>query len=387
MSLLRPGSHRAADAVDDAAVLAALLRVEVAWARALVAAGIASDADAGKVAEAAARLDVDLVALASDAEDAGNPVVPLVGLLRDAAGDAADAVHRGLTSQDVVDTALALLARDAVRRVRVDLVTTGDALATLAREHRDDTAVARTLTQWAVPTTFGLRAGQWLAGVTDAVRRLDRLVFPVQYGGAAGTRALLGSLAGTGATRAGDAFADALGLATADLPWHTRRSVLTDIGDGLATTLDALGVIAADVLLLGRPEVAEVSEGVVSGRGGSSTMPHKHNPVLSVLVHAAAQQAPGLAAQLHLSASGAVDERPDGAWHAEWPVLLRLLELAVTAASQAAELVPGLRVDTATMSARVDAGAAVGHLDTRGGVGEASRLIDTAIACWEEARG
>ncbi len=385
--LLRPGAHRAAGIADDPAVLAAILRVEVAWARALVAAGIATDAEASKVAEAAAGLDVDLPALAVAAEAAGNPVVPLVELLRTAAGDASGAVHRGLTSQDVVDTALVLLARAAVARVRAGLVATGDALASLARTHRDDVAVARTLTQWAVPTTFGLRAAQWLAGVGDAVGALDGLTFPVQYGGAAGTRALLGHLAGPGGAAAAGALAETLGLTGPDLPWHTRRGTLTAIGDALTTTTDALGVVAADVLLLGRPEVGEVREGAVAGRGGSSTMPHKQNPVLSVLVHAAAQQAPALAAQLHLSASGAVDERPDGAWHAEWPVLARLLELAVTAASQAAELVAGLQVDTSAMAARVDAATATAALDARGGTGEAGRLVDIAITRWEETRG
>ncbi|WP_436698577.1 lyase family protein [Nocardioides sp. BYT-33-1] len=385
--LLRPGAHRAAGVADDAAVLAALLRVESAWARALVAAGIATEAEAAQVAAAAAGLDVDLPALAAASEAAGNPVVPLVALLRDAAGDAAGAVHRGLTSQDVVDTALVLLARDAVALVRADLVAAGDALATLARAHRDDVAVARTLTQWAVPTTFGLRAAQWLAGVDDALAGLDRLVLPLQYGGAAGTRALLGDLAGPGAVAAPAALAAALDLDGTDLPWHTRRAAVTAIGDALTTVTDALGVVAGDVLLLGRPEIAETREGAVAGRGGSSTMPHKQNPVLAVLVRAAARQAPGLAAQLHLAAADAVDERPDGAWHAEWPVLTRLLEIAVTAASQAAELVAGLRVDTGAMAARADLATATGALDGRGGVGEAGRLVDLALARWEETRG
>ena len=381
MRLLQPGAHRAAGIADDAAVLAALLRVEVAWARVLVAAGVATEADAGKVAEAAAGLEVDLAELAVAAEAAGNPVVPLVALLRDAAGDAADAVHRGLTSQDVVDTALVLLARAAVVRLRGDLTAAGDALAALARTHRDDVAVARTLTQWAVPTTFGLRAAQWLAGVADAIDLLDTLAFPVQYGGAAGTRALLAD------RESAAVLADELGLAAADLPWHTRRATVTAIGDALTTAVDALGVVAADVLLLGRPEIAEVREGSAEGRGGSSTMPHKRNPVLAVLVRAAAQQAPGLAAQLHLAAAGAVDERPDGAWHAEWPALTRLLELAVTAGSQAAELVAGLQVDPAAMAARVDEATAAGALDVRGQVGDAGRLVDVALARWEETRG
>lgn len=387
MSLLRPGAHRASGIADDAAVLSALLDVEVAWARALVAAGVATDAQAAKVAEAAAGLDPDRAALAVAAEAAGNPVVPLVALLREAAGDAADAVHRGLTSQDVLDTALVLLARAAVVRLRADLVTTGDRLAALARTHRDDVAVARTLTQWAVPTTFGLRAAQWLTGVGEAVAHLDALAFPVQYGGAAGTRALLGHLAGPSAAAAGEALAGELGLAVPSLPWHTRRAALTTVGDALVTATDALGVLAADVLLLGRPEIGEVREGPVAGRGGSSTMPHKQNPVLCVLLRSASLQAPGLAAQLHLGAAGAVDERPDGAWHAEWPALARLLELAVTAGDQAAELVGGLQVDTAAMAARVREAAAAEALDERGGTGEAARLVDAALARWEETRG
>jgi 3-carboxy-cis,cis-muconate cycloisomerase len=379
--LLRPGAHRATGVADDAAVLSALLRVEVAWARALAAAGVVSEAEAAKVAEAAVGLDIDLDALALAAEGAGNPVVPLIELLRNAAGDAAGAVHHGLTSQDVLDTALVLLAREAVARLRADLILSGDALVGLARTHRDDIAVARTLTQWAVPTTFGLRAAQWLAGVTDAILQLDALAFPVQYGGAAGTRALLGDRVSSSALVA------ELGLAQADLPWHTRRAAITAIGDALTTAADALGVIAADVLLLGRPEIAEVRESAAVGRGGSSTMPHKQNPVLSVLVHAAAQQAPGLAAQLHLAAAGAVDERPDGAWHTEWPALSRLLELAVTAGSQAAELVAGLQVDVAAMAARVLEATSSGALDVRGQVGEAGRLVDVAVSHWEIVRG
>lgn len=389
-SVLRPGSHRATDVADDAAVVAAMLCVEAAWAKALAAAGVATEAEAAVVAkvvaEAVAGLDVDIDALAVATEAAGNPVVPLVGLLREAAGDAGGAVHRGLTSQDVLDTALVLLARDAVARLRADLVTAGDALAGLARTHRDDVQVGRTLTQWAVPTTFGLKAAQWLAGIQDAIERLDALTFPIQYGGAGGTRALLVQLAGSGpAAAAAPVLAAELGLAEA-LPWHTRRGVVTAIGDALATATDALGVVASDVLLLGRPEVAEVREGAAAGRGGSSTMPHKQNPVLSVLVNAAAHQAPLLAAQLHLAAAGAVDERPDGAWHTEWPALAQLLELAVTAGSQAAELVAGLRVDAVAMAARVAEATDASALDVRGHVGEAGRMVDLVVARWEATR-
>ena len=141
------------------------------------------------------------------------------------------------------------------------------------------------------------------------------------------------------------------------MPWHTRRTPVTRLGDVLVEVCDALGVIASDVLLLGRPEVAEVRELPTAGRGGSSTMPHKQNPVLAVLVRSAALQAPQLAAQLHQCAAQSVDERPDGAWHAEWPALQRLLSLAVKAAAQAAELMLSLHVDPTAMRRRVEAAA------------------------------
>src|SRR5690606_6142354 len=162
------------------------------------------------------------------------------------------------------------------------------------------------------------------------------------------------------------AFADELALRWPGVPWHTNRSVITRIGSAVVTACDALGVIATDVAMLSRPEIGELREGAVAGRGGSSTMPHKRNPVLSVLIRSVALQAPLLGAQLHLAAAQAVDERPDGAWHSEWPALIRLLEAGVTAASQAAELTSGLEVDAGQMEDRV-AGAADELLSERGG--------------------
>lgn len=393
--VLRPGAHRATGVSDDAAVIAALLRVEVAWAHALVAAGVSSEHDAAAVAQAAGVLDVDHAALAAAAEAAGNVVVPLVRELRAAAGAAAPAVHRGLTSQDALDTAFVLLARDAAARLAGDLQRTGVQLAAVARKHRSDVMAGRTLTQWAVPTTFGLKAAQWLTGIADALDRLDSLAFPVQYGGAAGTRALLSSLAPrVDQSSITAAFAHQLGLASTDLPWHTRRTVITAIGDALVTSVDALGVIAADICLLGRPEVDEVREGAAPGRGGSSTMPHKQNPVLSVLIASAAKQAPLLAAQLHLAAGDAVDERPDGAWHSEWPALAGLLELAVIAGAQAAELTAELEVDAVAMARRADAAAGAllaergeGQVDVRDYLGEAEHFVDIAVDRWEARRG
>jgi len=382
-SLLEPGSHRAAGVVDDDALVGAMVRVEVAWMRVL-----------GASADQMASVEAVVLQVA-DVEDAGNPVLPLVRALRAALGDAV--VHRGLTSQDVLDTAMMLLARDALTRITADLGSLADSLARLADAHRGSVMAGRTLTQYAVPVTFGLKAAQWLTGVLDArhaVAAVDAAL-PVQCGGAAGTLALAGELVAD-PVRTARAFADQLGLVAPGLSWHTRRTPVTRLGDALVETCDALGHIATDVLLLGRPEIAELRETSAPGRGTSSTMPHKRNPVLSVLVRSTALQAPQLGAQLHVCAADSQDERSAGAWHAEWPALRRLLELTLTASSQAAELVAGLEVDPAVMRRRAES-VAEALLSERGDVragdpasylGASDALVDAALARWEgEPRG
>lgn len=393
-ALLTPGSHRAAWLADDSALVEAMLRVEVAWASALVAVGALEPEAARTLARVAGELEVDPVALGEASEAAGNPVVPLVAQLRAAMPDAATArlVHRGLTSQDVLDTALMLLARDALARVGDDLVSVGSSLAGLARTHRDSVMVGRTLTQHAVPVTFGLKAAQWLSGVLDAREAVTAALagLPAQCGGAAGTLALVGEVA-EDPLAAAAAFAEELALRWPGVPWQTNRSPVTCVGTALVQACDSLGVIASDVALLSRPEIAEVREGAVPGRGGSSTMPHKRNPVLSVLVRSAALQAPLLGAQLHVGAAQATDERPDGAWHSEWPALRRLMVLTVTAASQTAELVAGLEVDAATMRRRAEASAAEllaergGGSDVTSYLGVTTRLVETVLERAEKA--
>jgi len=386
--LLEPGAHRGTELTDDDAVAGALRRVEIAWVRALAATGDLNAGEAERIARALTVARLDVGELAREAESSGNPVVPLVAALRRAVDDErlARAVHRGLTSQDVLDTALMLVAGSALRRIGGDLTTAAGHLAALAARHRDDVMPGRTLTQHAVPVTFGLVAAQWLAGVLDArdavAARASAL--PVQCGGAAGTLSLTGELAADPIATA-RAFAGELDLQWPSLPWHTRRRPITDVGDALVGVCDAAGVIATDVTVLGRPEIGEVREGTAGGRGGSSTMPHKRNPVLSVLIRGAALQAPQLGATLHLAAAQAVDQRPDGAWHAEWPTLRRLLNLTTTGASQAADLVGGLEVDVAAMRAHVDA-AADELLAERGGTGDpgdylgaAGRFVDAVL--------
>jgi 3-carboxy-cis,cis-muconate cycloisomerase len=365
VSLLEPGSYRAASVADEKALVAALLRTEVGWLRALSGAGVVKPEHVEAVETAVATLRPRLDPPAVEA--AGNPAGPLVAALREAVRnvvadqEVATLVHRGLTSQDTLDTALMLLAQDALERVEGALATTATELARLADGHRGSVMAGRTLTQHAVPVTFGLKAAQWLVGVLDARDAVAgvRRDLPVQCGGAAGTLALAGDLAADPVQLAA-AFADQLGLRWPGIPWHTRRTPVTRLGDVLVQSLDAVGVLAADVLLLGRPEIAEVREVPAPGHGGSSTMPHKQNPVLAVLVKTAALQGPMLAAQLHLSSSQSIDERPDGAWHGEWPALRRLLTLAVTASAQAAELVSSLDVDVEAMRRRAE--DAAGHL-------------------------
>ncbi|WP_245983382.1 lyase family protein [Lentzea flaviverrucosa] len=362
--IVLPGSHRAAGLVDDTALVRAMLEVEVAWARVL-----GTSLSLGDWVPSLDPVEV---------EAAGNPVLPLVNALR---AHVSCTVHTGLTSQDVLDSALMLLARGALERMSADLGRVAGALAGLADEHRSSVMAGRTLTQHAVPITFGLKAARWLVGVLDAVDELEAVArtLPVQCGGAAGTLSRVPD-----PVAAASAFAGHLGLVWPGMPWHTYRAPVTRLGDAVVRCCDALGVMAADLLTLGRPEIGEVREGAVAGRGGSSTMPHKRNPVLSVLVNSAALRAPGLGAQLHLCAARAVDERPDGAWHAEWPALRALLELAVVAASQAAELAEGLEVHADVMARRA-AEAAPELLAERGGGTDPASYLGAAEAFVDEA--
>ncbi|SEJ15290.1 3-carboxy-cis,cis-muconate cycloisomerase [Arthrobacter sp. yr096] len=354
--LLSPVSASSAVAAltDDRAVIAAILRVEASWAAVLEGAGLVPAGSAAVVAEAAHGDSYDVASVAERAQGGANPVIPLLGDLRarvkelDTSGiGAGKAVHTSLTSQDVLDSALMLLASRTVSALLVDVKGTTTALATLAEQHADTLCVGRSLTQHALPYTFGLKAAQWFHGVAAAAARLESLELPVQFGGAGGTLASGTKLtAGSDSTpfTLADSLAAELGLAPVPAPWHTNRLAVTALGDGLAALIDSFGKIAADLLFLSRPEVGELGEPLAAGRGVSSAMPQKQNPVLSVLIRSAALQAPALAAQLHLAAATFNDERPDGAWHSEWPALRHLLALALGAAGHLRELTEGLRL-------------------------------------------
>lgn len=348
--LLAPGraGSPAASATGDRAYLRALLDAEAALTRAQAALGLAPGEAARAVTEAAASGTFDVRSLADRARAGGNPVIPLVGDLTEAVGaEHGPYVHRGATSQDIMDTATMLVARRTLDLILPDLGRTQRALAGLAAGHRDTPMPGRTLTQHAVPTTFGLKAAGWRSLVLDARDRATavRDALPAQLGGAAGTLAAFTAYGAEDATALPAAYARELGLAAPLLPWHTLRTPIADLAACLAFTAGALGKVAVDVLTLARTEIAEVAEG--SG-GGSSAMPHKANPVRATLIAAAARRAPQLAAVLYGSLV-AEDERPAGAWHAEWEPLRDLLRLAGGAARDAAELTEGLRVHPGTM--------------------------------------
>ena len=311
--LFWPGDNRAGDLMSDSAFLAAMVEVENSWLGALVDAGVAPVESRADLTSLVSIGDVE--AIAGGAEADGNPVIGLLALLRERAdGQAAQWLHRGLTSQDVIDTAMMLCLRDALARVRSEIDTQVRTLAALAETHQHDPMLARTLTQPALPSTVGLKMATWLSGVLDAVDAVAALPpLPVQAGGAAGTMAAATELAGSPgeALALSDALANALELALAT-PWHTTRSVITRTGDALVTCCDAWGHVATDVATASRPEVGELAEG---RGGGSSTMPHKSNPVLSVLIRRASLVAPALGATLHTASAASVDERSDGGWH------------------------------------------------------------------------
>jgi 3-carboxy-cis,cis-muconate cycloisomerase len=385
--LFWPGDHRAGDLMSDRALLAAMVAVEQAWLEVLVGAGIAPTSARADLAEYLA--DGDLESISRGADVDGNPVSGLVALLRRrTAQSTAQWLHRGLTSQDVIDTALMLCMQDVLGRLRGELADQVRTLSRLAETHRATPMLARTLTQAALPSTAGVKVARWLSAVLDAAQTLAELRLPVQAGGAAGTLAAAAELSGSveGAISLGDSLAVALRLEPSP-PWHTTRSVVTRVGDALATCCDAWGYLAADVATGSRPEIGELAE---SSGGGSSTMPHKNNPVRSVLIRRAAMTTGPLAATLHTAAAMSVDERSDGAWHTEWATMRTLARRTVVAASHATELLGGLQIDAARTRANLAAADGVtseqqtmagltGHAPIPGYLGAADQLIDSAL--------
>ena len=340
-----------AEAVSDDGWLTAMLEAEAALARAEGAAGVIPPDSAAAIAAGCRAELYDPAALAERGRAVGNPAEPLVRALREQlGGEAAQFVHWGATSQDVLDTAAMLVARRALDLILADVDAVAGACARLADAHRATPMAARTLLQHAVPTTFGLKAAGWLVAVLEARSRLVRARdegLAAELGGAAGTLAALGEQ-GLEVLRL---FAAELDLPEPTLPWHTARARVASLGADLALTAGALAKIALDLALLSQTEVAEVAE---RDGGGSSTMPQKRNPVASALALACARQAAGHASVL-LAAMPQEHERAAGAWQAEWPALSGALAYAGGAAAATARALDGLEVDPERMRANLDA--------------------------------
>ncbi|GAA5085986.1 3-carboxy-cis,cis-muconate cycloisomerase family FAD/NAD(P)-binding protein [Nocardia iowensis] len=353
--------------VTDDAWIEAMLDVELGLSRAQARLGIIPDSAADSVAAAIRTHRFDTRAIAEAARGAANPVVALVELLHRAVADidpaSADYVHYGSTSQDILDTATMLIAARALTTITGDLADTLDSLGRLARRHRDTPIAARTLGMHAVPTTFGAKVAGWMQGLTHARDRVNRVLatgLPIQLGGAAGTFASYVECARAGSSELAAAppeqiferltaeFAAELSLTAGPTPWHTIRTPIADLGGALATVSGALGKFAVDVISQSRTEVVELFEPTAPGRGESSAMPQKRNPALSTMIRAAALQVPGLTSTL-FGTLLAEDERPAGAWHAEWQPLRDCLLLVGGAAHTAAELAAGLTADADRM--------------------------------------
>ena len=371
-----------AEQVTDTAWLRALLDVEAALARVAAAMGLVPS-DAGRaVSEACADASAyDVAALGAAAAMAGNPVVPLVRAIEQRAGAGGQYVHYGATSQDILDTAMMLVARRSIAALSSDLDAAVVAATGLAQRHRDTVMAGRTLLQQAVPTTFGLKAAGWALALDGARRRLAALAFPVQLGAAAGTLAPYG---GKGSA-VGRALAGELGLEPVVLPWHAVRLPVADLAGGLGATAGVAAKVAVDVVLLAQTEVGEVHEGA-PGRGGSSAMPHKRNPIAAVQSRAAARRAPGLVATL-LACMEHEHERAAGAWHAEWAPLSDLLVSVGTAVAWLRDCLEGLVVDGARMRANLDARGTemaaeplAGALAPTLGRGRAHDVVASAVA-------
>jgi 3-carboxy-cis,cis-muconate cycloisomerase len=360
-----------AAATGDGAWVQAMVDFEVALARAQ---GI----------ELSVPDQLDAAELARAGRSFGNPAAPLVSAL-----DSPDA-HRGATSQDVMDTAAMLVARRTLPLIFEQLDGVAAACARLAAEHRDTPMAARTLLQQALPTTFGLKAAGWLVSVDEACDLLDAVPLRVELGGAAGTLASLGS---DGLAVLGRLAAE-LELEEPVLPWHTRRVRVAQLGAALAIAAGALEKIALDVKLMAQTEVGELAESAEGGRGGSSTLPHKRNPVGAALTIACAAGVRGAASVL-TGAMAQEHERAAGAWQAEWEALSRALALGGGAAASLRESLEGLEVFPERMRANLDLTGGLIMAEAKRVTGEeapdpttylgsAGAFVDRALAAHEE---
>ena len=342
---------------DDVACLQNMLDFEAALARAEAAAGVIPAGAAGPIAKACKADLFDLATLAQAATRSGNLAIPLVkALTADVAkadAEAARYVHWGATSQDVIDTAVMLTLRAGIDALLADIGRAIAGFAGLARQHRNTAVVARTWLQHALPMPFGLKLAEYAAALHRSRVRLQRLrreALALQFGGAAGTLAALGDKGLLVAER----LARELELPLPDAPWHSHRDRIAEAASVFAILAGTCGKIARDIQLMMQTDVAEAFEPSGEGRGGSSTMPHKRNPVAAATALAAAIMAPNLAATI-FAAQVHDHERSAGPWHAEWPTLPSLLLVTSGALAAIVDIAEGLEVDAVRMRVNLDA--------------------------------
>ena len=333
-----------------------MLDFEAALARAEAVEDIVPPRAAAVIAACCDVAHIDLDALTQAAAQAGNLAIPLIKQLTATVAardpEAANYVHWGATSQDVIDTGMVLQLREAIDLIVVDLAVFADTLAALALHHRSTPVIGRTWMQHALPVTFGLKVAGWLDAVLRQQARLAQLrarLFVLQFGGAAGTLASLGNRGLTVAT----ALARELDLRLPDAPWHTQRDRMAEVATVLGLLTGTLGKIARDIALHSQTDVGELAEPVAQGRGGSSTMPHKRNPVGCAAALTAALRVPALVSTM-LSGMVQEHERALGGWQAEWDTLPEIVSLCGGALVQLGQVVSGLSVDAARMRANID---------------------------------
>jgi 3-carboxy-cis,cis-muconate cycloisomerase len=333
--------------LGDEAFAAALVEVEIALARAEARAGVIPQKAAEQIATVAAK-KIDPTALAAGTARSGFPIIALVQELRKQVGvDAAPFVHWGATTQDIMDTACILQLRAAIKVLRTRLSESAHHLAALAERHRHTVLAGRTHGQQALPITFGLKVAGWLAPLGRHAERLDELLprlLVVQFGGAAGTLAALGD---KGLTVTKQLAAD-LKLNVPAMPWHAQRDSFVEFAGWLSLVTGSLGKMAQDIILLAQSEVGEVGESAEAGRGGSSTMPQKSNPITSELIVAAARTNATLLSAMH-QAQIQEHERATHGWQVEWLTLPQMILLAGGALNHAAYLAKNLQVDATAM--------------------------------------
>jgi 3-carboxy-cis,cis-muconate cycloisomerase len=374
-------------ACDDVTALQNMLDFEAALACAEAAIGIIPPGAVGPITKACKAESFDLAALADAATRSGNLAIPLVKALTanvaKADAEAARYVHWGATSQDVIDTGAMLGLRAGIDVLLADIDRAIAGFATLARRHRDTAVVARTWLQHALPMPFGLKLAEYAAALHRSRARLKRLRaegLALQFGGAAGTLAALGDKGWQVAER----LAEELKLSLPDAPWHTHRDRMAEAASVFAILAGTCGKIARDVSLMMQTDVGEAFEPSGEGRGGSSTMPHKRNPVAAASALAAATMAPNLAATI-FAAQVQDHERSAGPWHAEWPTLPTLLLVTSGGIAAIVDIAEGLEVDAARMRANLDATdglimaeAVAMRLAERIGKSDAHHLVEAA---------